>query len=352
MDKSILYCIKIGGHNVSPNNIRNVINGIKSNVYFSNYEIHISIEDTVNDEVNNYIKNLIKQNDNHIKHFFFKSLSWYKWLKLSFQNAKNFQYLITSHDDTYFRTKNFDKIFVEEISKINNVGCFSFIDNGYKRSFFNPQLRGAYHIDRVYENSRKLGIEYEYHNQKKNWHRKSVKIKKLLNKLNLTSLEYNDLNFKEDKIFNFINSFVFDFDKIDFPKKTIKAHSLWTNIMGFDTHNLKKFDITDMDVPHGIYADEDICLSTQKNDMINILIPHVSYYHDREIDISRSWKSIKNDQQKVSKLFYNKWKFYPNKLENMNLTEKLDLIEYLEKKFNKKLTWTKNFYSYNWQYID
>ena len=34
--------------------------------------------------------------------------------------------------------------------------------------------------------------------------------------------------------------------------------------MGFDTHNLKKFDITDMDVPHGIYADEDICLSTQK----------------------------------------------------------------------------------------
>ena len=40
--------------------------------------------------------------------------------------------------------------------------------------------------------------------------------------------------------------------------------------MGFDTHNLKKFDITDMDVPHGIYADEDIYL--RKNDMINILI--------------------------------------------------------------------------------
>ena len=90
-------------------------------------------------------------------------------MKLSFQNAKNFKYLITSHDDTYFRTKNFDKIFVDEISKITNVGCFSFIDDGYKRSFFNPQLRGAYHIDRVYENSRKLGIEYEYHNQKKNW---------------------------------------------------------------------------------------------------------------------------------------------------------------------------------------
>ena len=42
--------------------------------------------------------------------------------------------------------------------------------------------------------------------------------------------------------------------------------------MGFDTHNLKKFDITDMDVPHGIYADEDISY-LRKNDMINILIP-------------------------------------------------------------------------------
>ena len=67
------------------------------------------------------------------------------------------------------------------VKDIDNLGAFSFIDDGYKRRFFNPQLRGAYHIDRVYDNSRANGTEYEYHNQKPNWHRKMVKMKKGLN---------------------------------------------------------------------------------------------------------------------------------------------------------------------------
>ena len=65
----------------------------------------------------------------------------------------------------------------------SNLGAFSFIDDGYLRGFFNPQLRGAFHIDRIYENARANGIEYEYHLQKPNWHKKNLKLKKILNKL-------------------------------------------------------------------------------------------------------------------------------------------------------------------------
>jgi len=352
MSNSVLYCIKIGGLNVSSLNIENVVKGITSNVFHQNYEIHLSIEDNLNSDASEYINNLKISKNPNLKFFFYKNLSWYNWLKCSFISSKNFEYLITSHDDTYFRTKGFDKMFINEISKIKNIGCFTFIDDGYKRRFFNPQLRGAYHIDRVYQNSRKNGVEYEYHFQKKNWHKKSVKIKKLLNYLNLSKRTFNDLEKDNDILFNFLTSLFFDFNKIDFPKKAVRAHSLWTNIMGFKVSNLKHFDITDLDVSHGVFADEDICLATQKNELINVLIPDIQYYHDREIDISRSWKDIKNDHNKVSKLFYNKWKFYPIKLENIKLDERLEIIKFLELEYDKKLTWTKDQYSYDWQYIN
>ena len=40
--------------------------------------------------------------------------------------------------------------------------------------------------------------------------------------------------------------------------------------MGFRSKNLKSFDIIDLDISHGVFADEDICLSTQINDLVNI----------------------------------------------------------------------------------
>ena len=350
MFNSVLYCVKIGGPNVSSLNIKNVIKGITSNAFHQNYEVHLSIEDNLNKDAGDYINNLKILKQSNLKLFFYKNLSWYNWLNHSFLNSKNFDYLITSHDDTYFITKNFDEIFIKEISTIKNIGCFTFIDSGYKRRFFNPQLRGAYHIDRVYNNSRAEGIEYEYHNQKANWHKKMVKLKKGLNLLNLGIKKKE--SFYEPKLFEFMSKCFLSFDNLDLPKKTIRAHSLWTNIMGFKVSNLKYFDITDLDVPHGIFADEDICLSTQKNELMNILMPNILYYHDREIDISRSWQHIKKDHNKVSKLFHNKWKFYPMKLENIKLDERLELIKFLELKYDKKLTWTKELYSYDWQYLN
>ena len=182
MKNSVLYSIKVGGSNVSVFNIKTVLEGIINNVFYQNFEIHISIENSANDDVKKYVDNYKSKNIVIVKH---NRQSWYEWLNYSFKQAKNFEYLITSHDDTYFTTKNFDKIFINEVKDIDNLGAFSFIDDGYKRRFFNPQLRGAYHIDRVYDNSRANGTEYEYHNQKPNWHRKMVKMKKGLNLLNL-----------------------------------------------------------------------------------------------------------------------------------------------------------------------
>lgn len=348
-NKSFLFSIKVGGINVNLFNIKNVISGVVDNCFFKNFEIHLFVEENVSKEVYNYLKKKVA--DNNIKKFYFKKLSWFQWLNHSFKSANNFDYLITLHDDTYIRTKNFDKIIINEIGTLENVGAFTFLDDGYLRRFFNPQLRGAYHIDRIYNDSRKKGIEYEYHNQKPYWYKKNVKIKKIFNLLNIEKTKKDTFEYQNNKIFNFASKFFFDFNNLDFPKKKIRAHSLWTNVMGFKSENLKLFQIVDLDVPHGIFADEDICMSTQMNDLINIFIPNVSYYHDRQIDISRSWRDIKSDYTKVSKIFHERWKFYPEKLENLTIKDRLSLIKFLENKYSNKLTWTKNYQSFEWIYI-
>ena len=53
----------------------------------------------------------------------------------------------------------------------------------------------------------------------------------------------------------------------------------------------------------------------------------------------------------INSSFYEKWKFYPTKLEKISLEERKNIINYLDEEYNGKLTWTKNLKSYEWIYI-
>lgn len=347
MSISILFSVKVGGNLVESYNIKNIIDSIEKNSFYKNHEIHFFIEKNINKNLFSYLKLINKKN---LKLFYYDKLSWYQWLINSFNNANQFDYLITCHDDVYIVTNNFDKILGDELSNINNLGCFSFIDDGYKRRLFNPQTRGAYHIDRVYKDSRAKGIEAEYHLQKPNWHTKCLYLRKLYN--TVTNYKKNNkLEIDNNFYFEVLSRIFLNYSKIDFPKKKIRVHSFWTALMGFRVQNLKYFTINDFDVSHGLFADEDTCLSTQINNLQNILLPNVSYYHDRNMDISRSWKNIKRDYDKVSNIFKKNWHYYPTKIELLSLKERIDLINFLTTKYNNKFTWTKDFNSYEYIYL-
>ena len=347
MSVSILYSIKIGGGNIKLYNIQYALEYIYKNSYYKNVEIQLFVETNINIKVLNFLKNL---NKSYIKLFFDNKLSWYQWLTKSFHHAENFKYLITTHDDVYIMTKNFDKILDREISDLDNLGSFSFKDDGYKRRLFNPQTRGAFHLDRIYNDSRAKGIEAEYHLQKPNWHKKCAKLRRIYNVL--SNYKKNEtIEIENNLQFEFASKLFLNYSKIDFPKKKIRVHSFWTALMGFKVQNLKNFKINDFDVSHGLFADEDICLSTQNNNLTNILLPEVSYYHDRDMDISRSWKDIKRDYEKVSNIFKKKWDYYPTKIEFMSLKERLDLINFLTIKYDNKFTWSKDFNSYDYIYL-
>ena len=50
--------------------------------------------------------------------------------------------------------------------------------------------------------------------------------------------------------------------------------------MAFKSEIFRQIDLTDLDIPHGLFADEDIWLSTQNQGFINILSPKIHYIHD------------------------------------------------------------------------
>ena len=50
--------------------------------------------------------------------------------------------------------------------------------------------------------------------------------------------------------------------------------------MAFKSEIFRTIELTDLDIPHGLFADEDICLSTQNQGLINILSPKIHYIHD------------------------------------------------------------------------
>lgn len=344
MQNSILYTIKLGGINERIFDIKKLITSILSNTYYNNFEIHIHYEDNVNNEIQSYITNLDKHN---IICFKYKKCSWYSWLKKSFISAENFNYLITLHSDCYFISKYFDKKIVNELKDIDNLGVFTLFDESFKSGFFYPQFRDGFFKDQI--EKRKFATQSEYHNQKDNWHIFNVRLKKLLN----FSKFPKSINSNLFQLFSKL-----DLEKMDFPKKKVKTSGIFSHLIGFKSKNLRFFsDITNLDISHGLYADEDICWLSLKNELLNVFIPNVSFYHLRpSLGKTRSGNYISQDFKKVQKIFYEKWNFLPAEWLNtdhfskhISMHETNEIIKKIEKIHGKSLSWSKDYYSFDWE---
>ena len=340
MNSSILYSVKVGGYAVDVKNINNLINSINNLAKFDNYEIHIFYSDELKPDVYEFIKNL---DNKYVKKFNKEKFSWFEWMNTTKDHSKNFKYTFLMHDDVYFLTKYFDEIFINEFENINNLGVACFIDDAYKDGHYHPQLRGAFHIDRLKNDSRTYAIDYEYHKQKAGWNHKTYKLKKGLDLLTI----------KNQKVFNYLSKLFLNYNKLDFPISKTKVHACFTELMAFKSDIFREIELTDLDIPHGLFADEDICLSAQNQGLTNVLSPNIHYVHDLPApSVTRGHENNQKDKEKVSKIFENKWGFPPIKLENLTYKDKVEYITKIESRYQKKLTWTKNLYSHEWVYLN
>lgn len=337
---SVLFSIKIGGPSQNHVILSKAIDSIFSKISTDNFQILISYE-TNNLKMVNYIENLksskIIKNKVH-------DYSWYDWMIKSSQHAKNFDYLYLMHDDIFFLTENFDEILNKKINKIEDVGIINLTDLLYEDGYYKSQTRHGFYIDRIYDRSSEKGQFAEFKKQKLFWHRKNLRVKNMLFKLQL----------HEKKISKIISSnFYFDKKKMLMPKGTIKTHGGCNDLMIFKKDSLKIFDkICDFNLPYGLNSDEDTCLASLKLGLKNILINDIFYKSNYEFNFvtTRSFSMHSSDQVKCNEIFYKRWGF-PLYSSTYSTEENVMYLKKAEKLHGKNIVWTKDFNSSDYQYL-
>jgi hypothetical protein len=338
MSYSILISVKIGGKYSSKRSLDNLITSIETNIFTKNYLILFFIEDSINLDALIYLRNLKK---NNLEKKFFKKISWYNWYKDSFKISKNFNYIYLIHDDVTFVTKNFDLKIYQQTRSIPNLGCIALRDPSYLLGIYKTQFRKGFYIDRFYKKSGLSANILEFKNQKPFWYLNNIKLKKFLFFLKLDKTRLME---------NFKTAFL-EVNKLDFPKQIVKCHASYNDLICLETKNIKYLNnICNFDVAHGLNADEDLGLECLKIGLNNIFIPNVYYNHDMPLLGNASRNIIIKEREKCNKIFENKWGF---SLINDNFTTRdmLDTLKKIEAIYGNKLTWTKNFQSYDWQYV-
>jgi len=341
MNYSVLFSIKIGGPSQNLEILKKALISISSKIFTNNYQIFLFYE-TNNPLMTNFIEKI--EDKKVIIKKLEKNYSWYNWIKNSSVIAKDFDYLYLMHDDIFFLTKDFDRLLNQKISSMNNIGIVNLKDMLYEDGYFKSQTRQGFFIDNIYDNSSQKGLFAEFHKQKPYWHARNIRVKNLINKVGLS---------KNLFIKSIFNQFFFDIKKMNMPHETIRAHGGYNDLMIFQKNNLYILDnICDFEIPYGLHSDEDICLESLKSGMNNILISDISYKSNYEFNTvtTRSYELHQQNKKKCDVIFKEKWG-YDIDMSKMEINEKLYNIQKAEKLHGSKIVWTKDFNSFDYQYL-
>jgi hypothetical protein len=341
MHYSVLFSIKIGGPSQNLEILKKALISISSKIFTKNYQIYLFYE-TSNPLMTNFIEKI--EDKKVIKKKLEINYSWYNWIKKSSAMAKDFDYLYLMHDDIFFLTKDFDRLLNQKISNMNNIGIVNLKDMLYEDGYYKSQTRHGFFIDNIYNNSSQKGLFAEFHKQKPYWHARNIRVKNLINKVGLSK------NLFMKSIFN---QFFFDIKKMNIPDGTIRVHGGCNDLMIFKKNNLYILDnICDFKIPYGLYSDEDICLESLRSGMNNILITDISYKSNYEFNFvtTRSYELHQKNKKKCDVIFKEKWG-YDIDMSKMEINERLYNIQKAEKLHGSKIVWTKDFNSFDYQYL-
>jgi hypothetical protein len=341
MNYSVLFSIKIGGPSKNLEILKKALISISSKIFTKNYQIFLFYE-TSNTLMTNFIEKI--EDKKVIIKKVEKNYSWYNWIKNSSVIAKDFDYLYLMHDDIFFLTKHFDRSLNQKISNMNNIGIVNLKDMLYEDGYYKSQTRHGFFIDNIYDNSSEKGLFAEFYMQKPYWHTRNIRVKNLINKVGLS---------KNLFIKSIFNQFFFDIKKMNIPNGTIRAHGGYNDLMIFQKNNLYILDnICDFEIPYGLHSDEDICLESLKSGMNNILISDISYKSNYEFNFvtTRSYELHQKNKKKCDIIFKKKWG-YDIDMSKMNINEKLYNIQKAKTAHGNKIVWTKDFNSFDYQYL-
>ncbi|MFC2066732.1 glycosyltransferase family 2 protein, partial [Chloroflexota bacterium] len=131
----------------------------------------------------------------------------------------------------------------------------------------------------------------------------------------------------------------------DFPSGPVKCHAPFNHFVLIEMDKLKRIGkCENWGTYNALLVDEDWGLRGLQIGLSNVWIPSVEYVHHRLGGGTRSWEQIVKDQERVHRLFFEKWGFHSE--------GRVEELDFMKKKYkNTNIVWSMGRRSYDWDYI-
>ena len=339
---SIAIAIGIGSPNSQLSLVKTTINSIMANIGTNEYKLIIAIAPFIDERIKNYIYALKRDSSELVDLMPEENYYWADFINNAIDRARDYRYFIKSHDDIELLTPNFLSKVEDILGNISEpVGWASFTDKDYLNGHWSPSTRPGYHKDYLFENGWMREKLFQFHSLPDNWWRPPlftyaayVIESQLRYRLHLKSrpLPVRSREYYENLPY-------------DFPGAPVKCHAPFNHFVLIKMDELERIGkCEDWGTYNALLVDEDWGLRALQLGLNNVWIPDIEYVHYRPGGGTRSWNQVIKDQERVHRLFYEKWGFH-----SKARVEELDFIK--DKYKNTNIPWSMDRRSYDWDYI-
>jgi hypothetical protein len=339
---SVAIAIEVGSPNSELNRVRATVRSLIANIGTGQYKLIIAVAPSIPQPIKDYIHSLKNDHNNIVELMPEKEYLWADFINEAIKRAEGFKYFIKSHDDIELLTPDFLPRVEETLRKIREpVGWISFMDKDYLNGHWAPSTRPGFHRDHVFENAWLRRKMFQFHNLPENWWRPPLfKYYAFI----IESIARHRLHIKPHPMPLYSKEYYAALP-YDFPNAPVKCHAPFNHFVLIELEKLKQIgDCERWGTYNALLVDEDWGLRALQLGLNNIWIPDIEYIHYRPGGGTRSGVRIAKDQNRVGKLFYEKWGF--------NSEGRAEEMKYIKEEFkNTNIPWSIDRRSFEWDYI-
>lgn len=339
---SIAIAIEIGSPNSQLNLIKMTIGSIMANIGTNEYRLIIAMAPFIDERIKNYIYALKRDNGELVDLMPEENYYWADFINRAIDRSRDYKYFIKSHDDIELLTPNFLSKVEDILGDISEpVGWVSFTDKEYLNGHWSPPTRPGFHIDHIFENGWERQKLFQFHSLPDNWWRPPlITYYTWL----IESVVKHHLHLKPRPVPLYPRGY-YDNLPYNFPGAPVKCHAPFNHFVLIEMDKLREIGkCENWKTYNALLVDEDWGLRALQLGFNNVWIPDVAYIHNRPGGGNRSWNQIVKDQERVHKLFFEKWGFHSE-----GRAEELDFIK--KKYKNTDIPWSIDRRTYEWDYI-
>lgn len=339
---SVAIAIEIGSPRSTLALVKKTIVSIMTNIGTSRYKLVIAMAPYIAKEIKEYIYVLKRDNGELVDLMPEEDYNWADFINTAIDRSQDYKYFIKSHDDIELLTPDFLSKVEATLNKISEpVGWVSFTDKDYLNGSWSPSVRPGYHTDFLFEDAYDRRKLFQFHSLPDNWwrphlyaYRVHMAERTVRSKLRLGPCS------PPARLRKYYAGLPYDF-----PDAPVKYHAPYNHFVLVEIDRLKKIGkCENWQTPLSLLVDVDWGLRALQLGLNNVWIPDIEYTHYRPYGRTRAGNHIARAQERIHKLFFDKWGFHS--------TSRADEIDFVKKKYkNTNILWSIGKRSYDWDYI-